>query len=152
MAITKYMIHELAFPVDGTYWYDVQRCTIVDNMAVYCGGGVFCRTKEEAEEYKAVMEAAERVAEEHGPDETEVAEKAEEREPEPAKPLDGTYYYFDCMNAFVNNGLFPAREFSGDEEAIKMAADYEATLYKYEIADGVKTGSSILYDPGDCFG
>lgn len=61
--------------------------------------------------------------------------------------LNGTYYYFDCMNAAINNGLFKAAEFTDDGEAIKTAADYEATLCKYEYADGQKTSSSILYEP-----
>lgn len=65
----------------------------------------------------------------------------------PEKVLDGTYYYFDCMNAFANDGLFPADEFKDDKEAVMMGADYEATVYKYEFNKGVKVRSTILYDP-----
>lgn len=65
----------------------------------------------------------------------------------PAKVLHGEYYYMDCLNAFVNDGLFPAGEFSDDADAIRTAADYEATLYKYVYQDGEKISSRILYEP-----
>ena len=64
-----------------------------------------------------------------------------------APRLHGTYYYFDCLNAFVNGGLFPAGEFKDDAEAIQKAADYEATLYKYEYRHGQRTDSRVLYEP-----
>lgn len=60
---------------------------------------------------------------------------------------DGFYYYMDCLNAFVNDGLFPAREFTDDADAIRTAADYEATLYKFEYRDGQRISSSVLYEP-----
>ena len=63
------------------------------------------------------------------------------------KPLHGQYYYFDCMNAFANGGLFPAAEFADDAEAIRYAADYEATLYKYEYHNGVRISSAAIYQP-----
>ena len=66
----------------------------------------------------------------------------------PAAPvLDGDYYYFDCMNAFVNGGLFPAAEFATDEEAIRQAANYEATLIKYHYQQGEQTDSRVIYEP-----
>jgi len=65
----------------------------------------------------------------------------------PARRLNGSYYYFDCMNAFVNDGLFKAAEFDGDADAIRHAANYEATLYKYEYKDGERISSAILYEP-----
>ena len=65
----------------------------------------------------------------------------------PYKPLHGKYYYFDCMNAFVNDGLFPAAEFTSDAEAISKAADYEATLYKYEYSHGDRISTETLYEP-----
>ena len=65
----------------------------------------------------------------------------------PYKTLNGSYYYFDCMNAFVNDGLFPAAEFEDDQEAIRKAADYEATLYKYEYRDGDRISTTVLYEP-----
>ena len=65
----------------------------------------------------------------------------------PYKVLHGQYYYFDCMNAFVNDGLFPAAEFESDAEAISKAADYEATLYKYEYSNGERISTATLYQP-----
>lgn len=63
------------------------------------------------------------------------------------KRLNGTYYFMDCMNAFVNNGLFPAGDFKDDADAIQTAANYEATLYKYEYRDGRQISSTVLYEP-----
>lgn len=63
------------------------------------------------------------------------------------KKLNGFYYYLDCMNAFVNDGLFPAAEFRSDAEAIQKAANYEATLYKYEYRNGEQISSTVLYEP-----
>ena len=65
--------------------------------------------------------------------------------PEPA--LNGLFYHFDCMNAFVNDGLFPAKEFKDDEEAAQYAADYEATLHKYEYKNGELISSLTIYEP-----
>lgn len=65
----------------------------------------------------------------------------------PYKVLHGQYYYFDCMNAFVNDGLFPAAEFENDAEAISKAADYEATLYKLEYNSGERISTAVLYQP-----
>ena len=65
----------------------------------------------------------------------------------PYKVLHGQYYYFDCMNAFVNDGLFPAAEFENDAEAISKAADYEATLYKLEYDSGERISTAVLYQP-----
>lgn len=69
----------------------------------------------------------------------------------PAKTLNGSYYYFDCLNAFVNDGLFRTVEFKDDNEAIAKAADYEATLYRYEYQDGKRISSKMLYDPWQAF-
>ena len=65
----------------------------------------------------------------------------------PTRKLHGTYYHFDCMNAFVNDGLFKANEFKDDAEAIQYAADYEATLYKYEYRNGERISSAVIYEP-----
>lgn len=65
----------------------------------------------------------------------------------PPRRLNGKYYYFDCMNAFVNDGLFKAAEFDGDADAIKYAADYEATLYKCEYKNGELISNNIIYEP-----
>ena len=61
---------------------------------------------------------------------------------------EGVYYSFDCMNAFLEDKLFPASEFENEREAIKIAANYEATLYKHTFnSNGVKTNTKTLYDP-----
>lgn len=65
----------------------------------------------------------------------------------PARRLHGVYYHFDCMNAFVNDGIFKADEFKDDAEAIQYAADYEATLYKYEYKGGERVSTAVLYEP-----
>lgn len=63
------------------------------------------------------------------------------------KTPDGFYYYMDCMSADVNDRLHPAAEFDGDADAIQAAANYEATLYKYEYRNGERISSRILYEP-----
>ena len=65
----------------------------------------------------------------------------------PYKPLHGKYYYFDCMNAFANDGLFPAAEFADEAEAIRYAADYEATLIRYEYDHGDRISTEVIYQP-----
>ena len=61
--------------------------------------------------------------------------------------LNGQYYYFDCLNAIDNDGLLPAATFANDADAIRKAADYEATLYKCEYRDGERINSTMLYEP-----
>lgn len=65
----------------------------------------------------------------------------------PEKQLNGRYYYMDCMNALANDGLFPESEFKDDADAIRTAANYEATLIKYEYQDGKQISSAVLYEP-----
>ena len=67
------------------------------------------------------------------------------------EPVIEYYYSFDCMNAFLADKLFKADTFEGDQDAIKTAANYEATLYKHRFVNGEKTLSEKLYDPWDCF-
>lgn len=62
--------------------------------------------------------------------------------------LNGQYYYFECMNADVE-GIYPAIKFKDDAEAIRIAADYEATVYKKEYKDGELMNSNIIYDPSE---
>ena len=68
-----------------------------------------------------------------------------------APQLSGVYYSMDCMNAFVNDGVFSAAEFESEAEAIQTAANYEATLYRHEYRDGVRISSAVIYDPWACF-
>lgn len=62
-------------------------------------------------------------------------------------PLNGKYYFMDCMNAFINNGLFRSEEFEDDQEAIQTAANYEATLIEYIYENGKRISSRVLYEP-----
>ena len=57
-----------------------------------------------------------------------------------------TYYQFNCMNSYVA-GLYKAEEFSSEEEAIRKASDYEATLIKHIYENGERVASILLYDP-----
>ena len=67
---------------------------------------------------------------------------------EPAPKLqDGDYYYFDCMNADINDQLYSVNYFTGDAEAIRSAANYEATLYRHTYKDGQRVKSETLYEP-----
>ena len=61
--------------------------------------------------------------------------------------MNGDYYYFDCMNAFVNEGYFPADQFEDDGEAIETGADYEADVYKVRFDDGELIASRHIYSP-----
>lgn len=65
--------------------------------------------------------------------------------------LNGNYYYFDCMNAFLTERYFKETAFKGDSEAIETAANYEATLYKYTFKDGEPVETITLYDPFNIF-
>lgn len=131
---TKYIIQKLAFPVDGVYTHLVQRWTSVDGRPyAYCGFGRYCKSEEEAVAYR---------------DNAEKEDAYAKRPKQEVKAIpDGAYYFLDCMNAFVNEGLFPVTEFSGDEEAKQTAANYEATLYRYEYKAGIRISSTILYQP-----
>lgn len=65
-----------------------------------------------------------------------------------APTLNGTYYYFDCMNAFITDRYWKQSAFKDDEEAIAKAADYEATLYKLTFdANGDQIERVTLYEP-----
>lgn len=62
----------------------------------------------------------------------------------PYKPLHGVYY---CMDTNVTDALFPAAKFKDDADAIRAAADYEATLIKYEYRNGDRISRQVLYQP-----
>lgn len=61
------------------------------------------------------------------------------------------FYTFDCMNAVLADRFFAETAFEGDSDAIKTAANYEATLYKHRFENGERTDTVKLYDPWDCF-
>lgn len=66
----------------------------------------------------------------------------------PVKEIaDGSYYFMDTLTALDNDGFFRAEDFTDDADAIRAAANYEATLYKYEYRSGQRISSSKLYEP-----
>lgn len=65
----------------------------------------------------------------------------------PAPVMNGTFYFFDCMTALPNDGMFKASEFDDRDEAIRMAADYEATLTEFVYLNGERLSSTELYSP-----
>lgn len=65
--------------------------------------------------------------------------------------LNGSYYFFDCLNAFENDGYFKSDQFEDEKEAIAKAADYEAALYREVYEGGNMIASELLYDPYECF-
>ena len=64
------------------------------------------------------------------------------------KKLDGVYYRFSCGNSHAA-GLYPASDFDGDGEAIQMAMDYEAPLFKVWYKDGEYQGQTLIFDFDD---
>lgn len=71
-----------------------------------------------------------------------------------AIPCNGIYYFFDCLGLIFNgdhtglpDNVAPAATFKDDNDAIRHAADYEATLYKYEYKDDELINSVTLYEP-----
>lgn len=67
------------------------------------------------------------------------------------KSINGEFYYFDCLNAFINEGYFPVSDFKDEKEAIEYAINYEAELYKLTIKDNAIVSSKKIYDPFDIF-
>lgn len=61
--------------------------------------------------------------------------------------LDGIYYYLECMEALGDNNLFPGDTFRDDRDAVLMAADYEATLYRIQYKGGILVSKEKLYQP-----
>ena len=65
-------------------------------------------------------------------------------------PLEGIYYYFDSLENIGNGNIKPAVYYEDDREAIRQAADIEATLYKCEYKNGDQVTSCVLYEPEYC--
>lgn len=71
-----------------------------------------------------------------------------------ASKLNGFYYGFECLGLIFNgdrtglpDNVAPVATFEGDDDAISHAADFEATLYKYEYKDGELINTTTLYEP-----
>ena len=69
------------------------------------------------------------------------------------------YYYFDCLDGLIGDSYLTASEINklitgaadpmSEKDIIKTAANYEATLYRYEKANGGgMVNEIILYDVG----
>lgn len=75
---------------------------------------------------------------------------------------DGIYYLFDCLDGIIGDRLLTAgqvRELMtgkpepySERELKRIAADYEATLYRYEYRNGEQISETVLYDCFACFG
>ena len=134
----KYIVEELALPVAGCYTHNVQTWTSTDGGQSwgYCGKGQYCKSAAEAEAYRRRMEA------------TDPKHVRPQDDPQQQAPkLHGDYYYFDCLDADIGDKLTPVGDYDGDRAAIQTAADYEATLYRYEYRRGELVISQVLYDP-----
>lgn len=69
-----------------------------------------------------------------------------------APKLRGSYYYFDCLNAFISGRFWKLSAFENEAEAISKAADYEAELYKITFDEnGEQNSKERLYNPWACF-
>ena len=66
---------------------------------------------------------------------------------EPLVVPDGVYFYMDCADKAVNDGIFPASEFEDEDEAVWVAARYGATLYRCEFSGGEQVSDTVLYRP-----
>lgn len=68
----------------------------------------------------------------------------------------GIYYYFDCLDGLLGEKFLTPAEVSEiltgkpepltEKELIRIAADYEATLYRHELTGGQITFTKTLYD------
>lgn len=68
------------------------------------------------------------------------------------EPLDGAYYFFDCLNAIENGGYLPVDRFESERAAIAWGADQEAEVYKVEFRNGEEISNVKIYDPWKIFG
>lgn len=70
----------------------------------------------------------------------------------------GTFYLFDCLDGIIGDRLLTLSELYAlengqrpgeytEKEAVRLAQDYEATLYRYEYEDGERVASATIYDP-----
>ena len=63
--------------------------------------------------------------------------------------LHGDYYFFDCMNAFITDRYFKTSAFESEQEAIKTASNYEATLYRYKYNHGERVKTNVYMIRGN---
>lgn len=60
-------------------------------------------------------------------------------------------YYFDCLNDLGNDNYFDKDYFKNDNEAIKLAQNYEVTLYKITTNKNKQQTWTLLYEPWSMF-
>lgn len=64
-----------------------------------------------------------------------------------------TIYHFDCLNYMGNDNNVDSSEFKSEREAIQLAMDYEADLYRITLdEEGNKIDSKCIYESWSCFG
>ena len=69
----------------------------------------------------------------------------------------GTFYLFDCLDGMIGDRLLTLSELFEienrkpgeytEKQAVRIAQNYEATLYRYEYENGERVASATLYDP-----
>lgn len=62
------------------------------------------------------------------------------------------FYHFDCLNDLGNDNNMNYSDFKTQQEAIALASDYEADLYRIIVdEDGNKIDSKLLYEAWGMF-
>lgn len=74
---------------------------------------------------------------------------------------DGVYYLYDCLDGDLADKLLNLEElreiftYSKEEytekEAIRIAQDHEADLYRYTYKDGKEESKDLIYEAWACF-
>lgn len=72
------------------------------------------------------------------------------------RPGEGVFYYLDCLDGIIGARQLTAAEISeietgrradlAEKEIIRIAANYEATLYRQEYAGGDLISETVLYE------
>jgi len=85
---------------------------------------------------------------------------AEQEREQAAQEQPEYYYFFDCLDGVLSDRYLTARELAelmtgaadplSEKEIKRIAANYEATLYRYTMdADGNPQNEQCIYDPFD---
>jgi len=84
---------------------------------------------------------------------------AEQEREQAAQEQPEYYYFFDCLDGVLSDRYLTARELAeltgaadplSEKEIKRIAANYEATLYRYTMdADGNPKNEQCIYDPFD---
>lgn len=61
-------------------------------------------------------------------------------------------YHFDCLNDMGNDNIVDSDQFKSEKEAIQLAMNYEADLYRITLdEEGNKIDSKCIYESWSCF-